>query len=254
MPTWIPDALTQVQATQGLGWLVLTIGVAGLVRGFSGFGTALIFVPVANIFLDPKQVIVVIALTGIASNVVILPRAWRQGSRAEVGMLVLAALLTVPSGLGLLGYLDQVTIRWIITGVAGGMLAALIAGWRYQGAVNRCAILAIGGAAGIVGGLTGLTGPVVILFYLAGQAVAQSVRANTILFLAALDVVLIANLILQGAVTAELLALALVLSLPYASTTLIGQRLFAPQFEKLYRGVAYAVIALAVISSLPIWT
>lgn len=94
----------------------------------------------------------------------------------------------------------------------------------------------------------------VILFYLAGQAVAQSVRANTILFLAALDVVLIANLILQGAVTAELLALALVLSLPYASTTLIGQRLFAPQFEKLYRGVAYAVIALAVISSLPIWT
>ncbi len=249
----MPDVLAQALATPGLFWLILTIGAAGLVRGFSGFGTALIFVPVANIFLDPKQVIVVIALTGIASNAVILPRAWRQGSRGEVGFLVLAAVLTVPLGLWVLDLLDPATIRWIIASVAGGMLAALIAGWRYKGAVNSPTILAIGAAAGIVGGMTGLTGPVVILFYLAGQAVAQSVRANTILFLAALDVVLIANLVWQGAVTLHLLLLALVLAVPYAITTLIGQRLFDPAYEKLYRGVAYGVIALAVLSGLPIW-
>ncbi|MEL7255991.1 MAG: sulfite exporter TauE/SafE family protein [Pseudomonadota bacterium] len=249
----MPEALTTALATPGLIWLMLAIGVAGLVRGFSGFGTALIFVPVANIFLDPKQVIVVIALTGIASNAVILPRAWRQGSRGEVGMLVAAALLTVPLGLWLLDLLDPITIRWIIAGVAGGMLAALIAGWRYSGVVNMPTILGIGAAAGVIGGLTGLTGPVVILFYLAGQAVAQSVRANTILFLAALDVVLIANLIWQGAVRWDLLALACILSIPYATTTLLGQRLFRPDYEKTYRNVAYAVIALAVISGLPIW-
>lgn len=249
----MPEALSAALATPGLYWLMLTIGAAGLVRGFSGFGTALIFVPVANIFLDPKEVIVVIALTGIASNAVILPRAWKQGSRAEVGYLVLAALLTVPLGLTALDFLDQITIRWIIAGVAGGMLAALIAGWRYSGAVNMPTVLAIGAAAGIVGGMTGLTGPVVILFYLSGQAVAQSVRANTILFLAALDVVLIANLVWQGAVRLDLLMLAVVLAIPYATTTLIGQRMFRPDYEKLYRSVAYAVIALAVLSGLPIW-
>ena len=249
----MPDAFATALATPGLIWLMITIGAAGLVRGFSGFGTALIFVPVANIFLDPKQVIVVIALTGIASNAVILPRAWRQGSRNEVGLLVAAALLTVPLGLMILDALDQTTIRWIIAGVAGGMLAALIAGWRYSGAVTLPTILGIGAAAGIVGGMTGLTGPVVILFYLAGQAVAQSVRANTIIFLAALDVVLIANLLWQGAVTLDLVLIALILSVPYATTTLLGQRLFHPDYEKFYRAVAYAVIALAVLSGLPVW-
>ncbi|MEO0751087.1 MAG: sulfite exporter TauE/SafE family protein [Pseudomonadota bacterium] len=249
----MPDILALALSTPGLFWLMLTIGAAGLVRGFSGFGTALIFVPVANIFLDPKQVIVVIALTGIASNAVILPRAWRQGSRREVGLLVAAALLTVPLGLMALDALDQITIRWIIAGVAGGMLAALVAGWRHSRTVTQPAILAIGAAAGVVGGMTGLTGPVVILFYLAGQAVAQSVRANTILFLAALDVVLIANLVWQGAVTAELLMIALILSIPYATTTLLGQRLFRPEYEKVYRAVAYGVIALAVLSGLPLW-
>lgn len=246
--------LATALATQGLLWLIITIGAAGLVRGFSGFGTALIFVPVANIFLEPKQVIVVIALTGIASNAVILPRAWKQGSRAEVGLLVLAALPTVPIGLWMLSVLDAMTIRWIIAGVAGGMLAALIVGWRYKGAVTKPTLLCIGAAAGIIGGMTGLTGPVVILFYLAGQAVAQSVRANTILFLAALDVVLIVNLIWQGAVTADLLMLALLLAIPYGLTTLMGQRLFHPDYEKMYRGVAYGVIALAVVSGLPIWS
>lgn len=249
----MPEALSTALSTPGLFWLMVTIGAAGLVRGFTGFGTALIFVPVANIFLDPKQVIVVIALTGIASNAVILPRAWREGSRNEVGLLTLAALVSVPVGLALLDVLDKATVRWIITFVAGGMLAALVAGWRFSGKVSRPMMLAIGAAAGIVGGMTGLTGPVVILFYLAGQAAAQSVRANTILFLAALDVVLIANLAWQGAVTWALLAVALVLSMPYVVTTLIGQALFAPRHERLYRWAAYAVIALAVISGLPIW-
>ncbi|MEL7012702.1 MAG: TSUP family transporter, partial [Pseudomonadota bacterium] len=128
----MPDILTEALATPGLVWLIVAIAAAGLVRGFSGFGTALIFVPVANIFIDPKQVIVVIALTGIASNAVILPRAWRQGSRAEVGILVAAALLTVPLGLLALDVLNQMTIRWIITAVAGGMLSALMLGWRYS--------------------------------------------------------------------------------------------------------------------------
>jgi uncharacterized membrane protein YfcA len=95
---------------------------------------------------------------------------------------------------------------------------------------------------------------VVILFYLAGQSAAQSVRANTILFLAALDVVVVANLLLRGAVDAGVLLLALTLAVPYLITSLIGQSLFDPRHERLYRWVAYAVIALAVLSGLPIWT
>jgi len=249
----MPDALSALSATPGLAWLLLAITMAGIIRGFTGFGTALIFAPVANIFLEPRQVITVIALTGVASNAVILPRAWRQAGRKEVGLLVAAALLTVPVGLGLLEMLDRTAVRWIVTAVAGGMLAALMAGWRYARPVPAPMLLPIGAAAGIVGGMTGLTGPVVILFYLAGQALVQSVRANTILFLAALDAVILANLGLKGAVTVELLLLALAVSLPYVAMTMVGQALFDPAHERLYRRAAYAVIALAVASGLPLW-
>ena len=249
----MPDILAQAWATPGLFWLALTIGVAGIVRGFTGFGTALIFVPIAGIFLPPETVIAVMVLTGVASTAVLIPRAWRQGARAEVGLLAVAAMITVPLGLMLLDQLSEVAVRWIVAAVAGTTLAVLVAGWRFSGQVTLSGLLLIGAAAGVIGGMTGITGPVVILFYLAGQSAAQRVRANTILFLAALDVVIFANLMIRGTVGAPEVALAVTLAVPYFITTLIGQALFDPKFERIYRWAAYGVIALAVVSGLPLW-
>src|SRR6056297_3458454 len=250
----MPEPVAAALSTPGLPWLLLAIGAAGIVRGFSGFGTALIFVPVAGIFLAPQMVVGLIMLTGLASSSALLPRAWGQADRGEVALLALAAVLTVPAGLWLMTRLDPTLIRWCVAVIATVTLAALISGWRFSGRVSRPQLVGIGAAAGGIGGLTGLTGPAVILFYLAGQSAAATVRANTILFLAALDLVIVANLVVRGAVDAALVTLALLLALPYVVTSLIGQALFDPHHERLYRLVAYAVIALAVLSGLPIWS
>ena len=183
----------------------------------------------------------------------LLPKAWATAEKRDVGLLSLAAMVTVPVGLWLLLRLDQVTIRWIVTAIAGIMLAALVAGWRYRGEVKGARLGAIGGAAGLFGGLTGLTGPAVILFYLSGVKKVEVVRANTILFLAALDVVIVANLMWRGMADVRLFLLAGLLAVPYFLTTMIGQAMFDPKHEKIYRNAAYAVIALAVIMGLPLW-
>jgi len=158
----MPEGLITAGATPGLFFLMLAIAIAGIVRGFTGFGTALIFVPVAGIFLPPATVIGVMVITGVFSTGALIPRAWGQASRAEVGLLALAALITVPLGIWLLERLDGMTIRWIVAIVAALTLAALVSGWRFSGRVSRPGLAGIGGAAGVVGGLTGLTGPVVI--------------------------------------------------------------------------------------------
>ncbi|SLN15415.1 Sulfite exporter TauE/SafE [Roseovarius albus] len=247
------ELITDVLALPGLIWLIVAIGFAGIVRGFTGFGTALIFVPVAGIFLPPEQVVAVITLTGIVSMSALVPRAWGQADRKEVGVLAFAALLTVPVGIMLLRQLDQVTVRWMVTVIASVTLAALITGWRYSRKIDAKGLLGVGGVAGVVGGLTGLTGPIVIMFYLAGQGAVKTIRANTILFLAALDIVIVANLLLSGTIELGTLVLAIVLAVPYFTTTLIGQAAFDPSQEKFYRWAAYAVIGVAVLTGLPLW-
>lgn len=249
MPDWLAAALS----VPGLGWMALTIGVAGIVRGFTGFGTALIFVPVAGQYLSPGDVIIVITLTGIASTSALLPRAWGQADRRDVALMAFAAMFTVPLGVWAMTSLPQDTIRWIVTGIAGATLMALVTGWRYRGAVTRPGLVAIGFGAGLAGGMTGLTGPVVILFYLAGVKAAQTVRANTILYLALLDVVVFANLLIAGVSNWQMVVVAGILAVPYFVTSLIGQHLFDPRFEKTYRWAAYAVIAVAVVSGAPLF-
>lgn len=240
-------------ATPGLLWLILTISIAGVVRGFTGFGTALIFVPVAGRFLPAADVVVLITLTGVFSTIALIPRAWGGAERRDVGTLGLAAALTVPLGLWLMSALPGQGVRWAVALVAGGTLLALLSGWRFKGVVTWPGLLAIGALAGVLGGMTGLTGPAVILFYLASPKGPEVVRANTILFLAFLDAVIFANLWGAGVVTAPLVSLAVILGLPYFVATLLGQRMFDPAQEQVYRRAAFGVIGLAVLTGLPVW-
>ena len=249
----MPEVLSAALETPGLAWMLLTISVAGLVRGFTGFGTAMIFVPVGTQFLPTADVVFLMATTGIFSTAALFPSAWKQADKSEVGALAMAAGVTVPVGIWLMMQLDGLTLRLIASAVIGVTLAAVITGWRWQGKIGWPGRFAIGGAAGTVGGMTGLTGPVVIVFYLANVRDVSRVRANTIVFLAALDVVIVTNLVFGGFAGFETLLVAVMLSLPYLITTLIGKALFDPKLEKLYRVASYSVIGLAVLTSLPLF-
>ena len=52
------DWLAQALATEGLVWLAFAAFLAGIVRGFSGFGTAMIYLPVASQFLTPFEALI----------------------------------------------------------------------------------------------------------------------------------------------------------------------------------------------------
>ena len=57
----------------------------------------------------------------------------------------------------------------------------------------------------------------------------------------------------RGLVGWEILPLALLLSVPYGLGIVLGQRWFHPDREKLYRSLAYSVIAGAILTGLPLF-
>jgi len=247
------EAFGAALAVPGLHWLVLTMLAAGVVRGFAGFGTALVFMPVAGLFLPPAEAVTVMVMSGVLSATVLVPRALPLADRREVMVLGGAAVLAAPVGLWALTRVDPVALRWVVAVAAGVTLAALVAGWRYRGRVGTAGLAGVGASAGVLGGMTGLTGPPVILFYLAGPGRAAVVRANTILFLAVLDAGLVLQILGAGIVGARGLALGGLLALPYAVGMAVGVRLFRPGAEAAYRRVAHGVIGGAILAGLPVW-
>ncbi len=248
----MPDGLSLALATPGIAWLALTIAAAGLVRGFAGFGTALVFMPVAAGIVPPAHAIVVLTITELASWPLMMPRALRHADRREVIVLAAPAILTAPLGVWLLKHAGEDVVRIAVAGFAVLTLAALVTGWRYAGRVGWPGLFAVGGSAGVLGGMTGLTGPPMILFYLSGPGRAEQVRANAILFLALLDIGIIANILVQDLATLAAIWLGAILTIPYLAMAAVGQALFRPENERLYRGLAYGIIALAILGGLPL--
>lgn len=249
----MPDGLAAALALPGLWPLAAVTLVAGVVYGFAGFGSALIFMPLATAVVAPEAAVLAMAMFGLSSVVTVLPRAWAQADLRRVAPMLAAALLALPAGTWALARLDVGLIRWAISAVVAATLAALVAGWRYRGAPHPGALVAVGAAAGALGGATGLTGPAVILFNLAGSDGAARMRANTLVFLTLLGAALLPGLGARGLVTPAALWLGALLVPLYMAGSRAGQALFDPVREALYRRVAYAVILAALVAGLPVW-
>lgn len=254
MPEALTSGLMQALGQPGLPVLALTVAIAGIVRGFTGFGTALIYLPVAAIFIPPAHAILSLVVLGLGSLIVLVPRAWPKAEKADVGTLSLGAIVVMPLGVALLAWLDEGTVRWAVAGVATVTLVLLLSGWRYRGHIGRVGQLGVGGLSGLVGGATGLTGPVTILFYLgAADKRAETVRANTILFLALMDIALIVNFLVAGLGGMQPIWLGVLLMPAYIFGARVGELLFRPGLETTYRATASVVIGLAILTGLPVF-
>lgn len=247
----MPDLLTQALALEGLAWVALAAFVAGIIRGFTGFGTALIYLPVAAQVMPPLWTILSLAAMDIIAPAVHIPAALRKGHPRDLMRLMGGVLLLLPLGLWVLTRADPDLFRYAVSLLTLGMLAVLVSGLRYRGVVTPRMVWGIGGAGGFLGGAAGLPGPPVILFYMASPHPASVVRANTNAYLFFYDLMLIAVLLVLGGFEPVAFVVGLALALPALAGNLLGGVLFHPSRERLYRGVAYVVIAGAALSGLP---
>src|SRR6266536_3114548 len=127
--------------------------VSGTARGFSGFGSALIFMPLASSIAAPRLVAALLLIIDFVAATPLLPNAWKEADRKATAVMVAGALVGVPIGTYFLSRLDPVTTRWIISGFVAGLLALLLSGWRYRGKDHATISIGIGGLSGFCSGL-----------------------------------------------------------------------------------------------------
>lgn len=250
----MPDVLTNALATPGLIWIALAALVAGTVRGFAGFGTAMIYLPVAGQFLDPVSALTTLVVMDCLGPLPAIPRAARDADWSDLRRLTLAMILCLPLGVWLLLSVPAEVFRYSVSAVALVMLAILILGIRYTGRLSPPAVYGVGGAGGVLGGAVGIPGPPVILFYMASPHPPSVIRATNMLYLFFFDLAFVALLGIQGLLTLEPIIIGLVLCVPIVVGTLIGSALFRPGQERTYRAVAYVIIFISAVKGLPIWS
>lgn len=247
------ELLQLALATEGLLWLVTAALVAGVVRGFAGFGTAMIYLPVAAQFLGPFEALTTMMVMDLVGPLPQAPRALRDGHPGDVARLGTGLFIAYPIGIALLAIASPEFFRYTVSIVAILLLFALVSGFRYRGTVTPPMVYGVGLSGGFLGGVSGIPGPPVILFYMASPHPPAVIRANNTLYLLLSEVALFAALAMQGYLAPEMLVLGAILILPYMLANFVGTAIFSPEAERTYRVAAYVIIAASAIRGLPIW-
>ena len=227
--------------------------LAGAVRGFSGFGSALIFVPLMSAIYDPRTAAGTFLLIDFAVALAVLPTLGREAHWRDVFPLAAAAVIAAQFGALILIYTDAITLRWGIAVVVLILLAVLMSGWRYHGRPKLPVTLAVGGLAGILGGAIQIAGPPVIVYWLGSSSSAAIVRANLNAFFSVFAIALFVTYVVRGLLPAHVIVLALLLGPLQVLALSSGTRLFHASSAETYRRVAYAIVATAALVSMPIW-
>jgi uncharacterized protein len=225
--------------------------VSGTARGFSGFGSALIFMPLASSMATPRLVAALLLIIDFVAAAPLLPSAWKQADRRATAVMVAGALVGVPIGTYFLTRLDPVTTRWIISGFVAALLALLLSGWRYRGKEHASIAVGIGGLAGFCSGLAQTGGPPIVGYWLGRPIPSVIARANILLFFGASDFFSAVAYAVTGLINADAIKFAFVVGPVYAVGVWFGASLFGRASESVFRAICYALIAAAVIIGLP---
>ena len=249
----MPEALSALFEIEGLIYLFVAVFVAGLVRGFAGFGSGMIIMAVSSSVLPPVSAVIFMLMAELLGPLPNLPAAWRDGAPRDVGRLLLGALIALPIGIYCLAHMAPDTFGWVVSVSVAVLLVMLMTGWRYRGVLTHRLTVATGALGGFMAGFAGVPGPPVIMLYMASQLSISVIRANFLLYLLGIDIVMIAVFWGTGLFIWEIAVLGLVAGVPNVLANILGARLFDPSADTLFRRLAYLIIATSAIIGLPVW-
>jgi hypothetical protein len=232
-------------------WLAAAaVVLAGLVRGFAGFGSAMIMMPSLSALYQPTVAVPTGLLLEILLTVPFTATAAPMVDWRRLSVITVAATLAVPAGALALAVAPPLYLRWCISLAVLLFVAVLAAGWRYRGRPTLGATAAAGAASGLLNGSVGMAGPPVLLFLLAGPYEAAQVRATCIAYFGLIDAITLFALGVGGVVGGDALLLATALAPLYLAAAGIGARVFGRTGGQRYRPIALVILALVAFGSL----
>ena len=247
----LPDLGLGTAPTGTLVFLAAAGLIAGLARGFSGFGSALIFIPLASASVGPLLAAPILMMIDGVGALGMIPDAWRQADRRGVFVMAAGALVAVPFGTWVLTHTDPRSIRWGISLAILLLIGLLASGWRYGGRPRDGITVGVGAVSGLLNGAAQIGGPPAIAYWLGSAATPQMVRANMVLFRAVSQVFAVIAYAQAGVFNWVAVGLSLVSGPAYIFGLLVGTRMFGMASVIVFRRICYALIAFAAIGSLP---
>jgi uncharacterized protein len=235
----------------------LLVGVAailgGMSRGFSGFGAAMVFMPMASAMLTPVVATPVLLLTDLISSSLVLRGALKQFCWKDLRWILLGALLGFPLGLEILTRSDPIVVRWTASATIAASLIFIASGWRYRGPQTMLLTTGVGLVSGTMSGVAQIGNPPIIAYWLGTDMPSERIRANLIVYFSMLTLLGVAIFAAKGLLTFTVMGLTCAALPGYVFGMWAGNRVFPLASQATFRGIAFALIMTSILTGLPLF-
>ncbi|MFZ3043122.1 MAG: sulfite exporter TauE/SafE family protein [Thiobacillus sp.] len=209
-----------------LAFLLSITLLAGIVRGLTGFGGALVMAPFFTTSLGSTASVVVIVLVHMLTSLQGLSHSLRVTEWRAVAPLLISSFIALPLGIWSLHLIDPVVVKRLAGATCVAFSLAMLLRIGFRAPATRMKSIFVGLASGALNGLTGMGGPPAVLYMLSWNNSARGYRANFISFFAILYGATFVLLMLSGAVTWSTCFTALLLGPAYFLATILGSAIF----------------------------
>lgn len=209
--------------------------VAAGIRGVTGFGMAIVLVPLLALVVRPDEAVVVAILLQFLIGPIGLKTILADSERPSSLIIAASAMLATPLGLWLLARISPDLARILIAGVAIGAFLLVLIPKRSIRPLHLVHTIATGLGAGILTGFAGMPGPPVVPYYLRHGVSPHQARASMMLVFFATAIAGTVAAFVSGLATGKLVMVAFTLLPPMLAGNWLGARAFGKMDPVIWR-------------------
>jgi uncharacterized membrane protein YfcA len=225
-------------------FIISIVALAGLVKGFSGFGAGSIMAPGLSIVISPLIAIPLIHVIDISIQLFFLRSVRHDVKWMSIFPMAVSAMLFIPIGVVFLNFVDPSITKQYISILVLFFALILAFGWKFKAHPELKAFVGVGSVSGFLSGSASLGGPPVVIFNLLQNVSHITARANIIAYFSLTGITTIISLYYGELLVMGVLKLGII-SLPvYIVGIEIGKLFFGYASPVAFRRLAITIITL----------
>tara|TARA_B110000116_G_C16645136_1_gene494703 strand:- start:97 stop:849 length:753 start_codon:yes stop_codon:yes gene_type:complete len=230
--------------------LLLVITLSGFIRGFLGFASAFVTIPIISFLYSPLFAIAFNIIIEIPSTIYLTYVGIKTCKFKEVSPMFFSIILTIPIGTIFLVLINEQILKITISLLVLFFMALIASGWRLKSSITKLVLIITGAISGLMQGTAGMSGPPYATILLSKGDPDNITRGNILIMSPALVISSVISLYYFNLFNRDIILVGMVSAPIYIFATYIGSRFYNFSGNKYFRNTSLIVLTIIGVTTL----
>lgn len=231
-------------------YLISVILFSGFIRGFLGFASGLITIPMLSFLYSPIFAIVFNIVIEIPTTIYLTFVGARTCKFKEIMPMFFSMMIAIPIGTIFLVSISEQIIKITMSILVIFFVILIASGWQLKSAITKYVLLITGTTSGLIQGITGMGGPPFATILLSKGDSDNVTRGNILIMSSGIVISAAISLYFFNLFSKEIIFIGFITFPFYIFASFAGSRFYNLSGNKYYRNISLFILGLIGVSTL----